>query len=123
MSAIKKFEDLNSWKKARELTRSVYCAMKNCKDYSFKDQIQRASVSVMSNIAEGFERSGSAERIHLFNIARASAGEVRSLSYVGEDSGYLSSVQAEAMRNLTLECSQLIGGMMRYLRQKTKPST
>lgn len=123
MSAIKKFEDLNSWKKARELTRCVYDAMKNCKDYSFKDQIQRAAISVMSNIAEGFERTGSAERIHLLNIARASAGEVRSLTYAGQDSGYLSSSQAETMRGLAVESSQFIGGMMRYLREKSKPST
>ena len=74
MSTIQRFEDLLCWQKARELTRGVYKALHDCRDYGFKDQIQRASVSVMSNIAEGFERGTHAEFINYLFIAKGSAG-------------------------------------------------
>jgi four helix bundle protein len=79
------FEDLDAWKSARELVQAVYAMTRDnnlSKDYGLRDQIQRAAVSVMSNIAEGFERAGAVEKAHFYNIARASAGEVRSLIYV-----------------------------------------
>lgn len=82
------FEDLEAWKKARKLVSHVYglCRQPSLtRDYGIKDQIRRASVSVMSNLAEGFERTHKAEKIYLYKIARASAGEVRSLLYVIED--------------------------------------
>lgn len=89
MATIRRFEDLHCWQKSRELTREVYKTFFNLKDYGFKDQIQRASVSVMSNIAEGFERGTKQELINYLFIAKGSAGEVRAQLYVAFDAGYL----------------------------------
>ncbi len=77
MTTIERFEDLICWQKGRELTRQIYKALRECKDYGFKDQIQRAAVSVMSNIAEGFERGTQQEFLNYLYIAKGSAGEVR----------------------------------------------
>ena len=82
------FEDLEAWKEARSVVRQVYqltTVEPLSRDYGLKDQIQRAAVSVMTNIAEGFERTGHQEKLNFYNIARASAGETRSLLYVIED--------------------------------------
>lgn len=89
---IEKFEDLEVWQNAIELSVNVYDKLKDCRDYSFKDQICRASVSVPSNIAEGFERQSNKEYIHFLHIAKGSAGEVRTqlmiafrLEYINEE--------------------------------------
>jgi four helix bundle protein len=90
MATVKKFEDLICWQKARELTKAVYKTLADyCKDYGFRDQIWRAAVSVMSNIAEGFERGTRQEFLNYLFIARGSAGEVRAQLYVALDAGYL----------------------------------
>ncbi len=120
MATIKSFEELASWQIARELTRKIYKDFKPIRDYSLRDQIQSASVSIMSNIAEGFERSGKAEKVQFLNIARASAAEVRSLAYVAEDTGMISRDAAESIRVKTLECGRLISGLINYLK---KPDT
>ncbi|MCP5487536.1 MAG: four helix bundle protein [Verrucomicrobia bacterium] len=89
---VKKFEELDCWQVARELTREVYALTvgDDCRrDFGFVDQIRRASVSIMNNVAEGFERGSDKEFIKFLYIARASAGEVRSMTYVGLDQGYL----------------------------------
>ncbi len=81
MAAIKKFEDLEAWKIARELTKQIYRVSGNAsfaKDFGLKNQICRASVSIMSNVAEGFERDGDKEFVNFLSIAKGSAGEVRS---------------------------------------------
>ena len=90
--AVDKFEDLVAWQKARTLTKSIYmatCKEIFAKDFGLSGQIQRASVSIMSNIAEGFERSNPAEFHHFLVIAKASCAEVRSQLYVALDIGYL----------------------------------
>lgn len=82
------FEDLEAWQAARKTVNLVYDLTRQgllVRDFGLKDQIQRASVSVMTNIAEGFERTGSQEKLHFYNIAKASSGEIRSLLYVIED--------------------------------------
>ena len=82
---INSFEELEAWKNARELVRFVYSIFRRepaSRDFGLKDQVQRAAVSAMTNVAEGFERVHSAEKLQFYNIARASCGEVRSLSYV-----------------------------------------
>ena len=82
------FEDLEAWQESGKVVNCVYNLTREAnlsKDFGLKDQIQRAAVSVMSNIAEGFERTGTQEKLHFYNIARASAGETRSLLYVIED--------------------------------------
>ncbi len=77
MATISKFEDLICFTKARDLTRSIYKEFKDCRGYGFKDQITRASVSILSNIAEGFERGTKSEFLNYLYIAKGSAGEVR----------------------------------------------
>ena len=89
---VKNFEDLEIWKDARMLIRIIYRITREpkfSKDFALRDQIQRAGVSIMSNIAEGFERGGNQELIHFLYIAKASCGEVRSQLYVAVDQSYL----------------------------------
>ncbi|WP_423129677.1 four helix bundle protein [Gaoshiqia sp. Z1-71] len=86
---IEKFEDLDVWKNAIELSIGVYSRFGNCKDYAFKDQICRASVSVPSNIAEGFERQSNKEFIQFLFIAKGSTGEVRTQLIIAQKLGYL----------------------------------
>ena len=92
MATVKQFEDLLCWQKARALTKFIYDISKyrdSDIDYGLKDQIRRASVSVMSNIAEGFDRGTRNELINYFYIAKGSCGEVKAQLYVSYDSGYI----------------------------------
>ena len=113
---ISRFEDIESWKEARELVKEIYSLYRDCKDYSFKDQIQRAALSIMSNIAEGFDRGTNKEFIQFLNIARGSASEVKSLSYASLDVGYTTTKQFEAISERCLKLSNLINGFIRCLR-------
>ncbi|OGI95391.1 hypothetical protein A2917_02405 [Candidatus Nomurabacteria bacterium RIFCSPLOWO2_01_FULL_42_17] len=108
MATISKFEDLICFSKARDLTKSIYKEFKDCKDFGFKDQITRASVSVLSNIAEGFERGTKNEFLNFLYIAKGSAGEVRAQLYVALDTGYLNLETFKYLNNLVSECSRLI---------------
>jgi four helix bundle protein len=108
MATIEKFEDLICWQKARELAKNVYKEFRNCRDLGFKDQIQRAAISVMSNIAEGFERGTTQEFLNYLYIAKGSAGEVRSQLYAALDAGYLNIETFKYLNNLASECSRLI---------------
>src|SRR6476660_5697089 len=89
---VERFEDLIAWQKARVLTKDIYAATRSVSfagDYGLSNQIQRASVSIMSNIAEGFERKGTGEFHQFLCVAKASCAEVRSQLYVAFDVGYL----------------------------------
>ena len=108
MSTIKQFEDLLCWQRARELTKLVYEQFQSYKFKSLNDQIQRAAVSVMSNIAEGFERGTKQEFLNYLYIAKGSAGEVRAQLYVALDSGYLNPETFKLLNSLVQECSKLI---------------
>lgn len=108
MATIQKFEDLICWQKARELTSEIYKELKDCKDFGFKDQIQRAALSVMSNIAEGFERGTKQEFVNYLFIAKGSAGEVRAQLYAALDVGYLNIETFKYLNSLAMECSRLI---------------
>ena len=108
MATITKFEDLICFSKARELTKCVYKELIDCKDYGFKDQITRVSVSVLSNIAEGFERRTKSEFLNYLYIAKGSAGEVRAQLYVALDTGYLNLEEFKYLNSLASECSRLI---------------
>jgi len=108
MATIRKFEDLICWQRSRELVREVYKALKECRDFGFKDQIQRAAVSVMSNIAEGFESGTRTEFVNYLFIAKASAGEVRAQLYAALDIGYLNIETFKYLNSLAMECSRLI---------------
>ena len=90
MSKIERFEDLNVWQNAVEFSITIYKTLSNCKDFSFRDQICRASVSIPSNIAEGFERQYNKEFIQFLFIAKGSAGEVRTQLLIGKRLSYIS---------------------------------
>src|SRR3989338_5291191 len=117
MATVRRFEDLVMFKKARELTKAVYASLASCKDYGFRDQIQRASVSVVSNIAEGFESGTKQEFLNYLYIAKASAGEVRAQLYVAHDIGYINIETFKYLKGLVLECSRLISSFAKALKQ------
>ena len=114
MSKIEKFEDLIAWQKARELTKRVYEMTRHgdfAKDFGLKDQIQRATVSIMSNIAEGFERGGRAEFHQFLSVAKASCAEVRSQLYVALDAEYLTQSAFDQLQSLAEEVGRITGGL------------
>ncbi len=114
------FEDLNVWKQARLLTQEVYRLTKTEKfsrDFGLRDQIQRAAISVMSNIAEGFERGGNQEFSQFLYIAKASCGEVRSQLYVAFDQGYVTHDETEKLRQSFKRLSGMISNLIAYMRQ------
>lgn len=121
MATIRQFEDLICWQKARELTRQVYAetfkSLKFKNDFGFRDQIQRAAVSVMSNIAEGFERGTRAELLNYLFIAKGSCGEVRAQLYVALDAGYLNIETFKYLNGLATECSRLIYSFVLKVKQ------
>lgn len=111
-----KFEDLKAWQKARELTNAVYqmCHEKPLsQDYALRDQIQRAAVSVMNNLAEGFDRMHKTEKLNFYNIAKGSSGEVRSICYVIQDNELASKTKVDSVQFLAGEASALIHGLMK----------
>lgn len=114
MSRIERFEDLVAWQKARELTAAVYRVASGgtfAKDFGLRDQIQRAAVSIMSNIAEGFERGSRSEFHQFLVIAKASAAEVRAPLYVALDAGYLDQPKFDTLMSLATEVGKIIGGL------------
>lgn len=116
MTTIQRFEELLMFKKARELTKEVYKALATCRDGGFRDQIQRASVSVLSNIAEGFESGTKQEFLNYLYIAKASSGEVRAQTYVALDVGYLNIEKFKRLSGLAEECSRLIASFISKLK-------
>ena len=119
MASFKSFEDIEAWKKSRRLTKQVYDLTGLgvfAKDFGLKDQIRRACVSIMSNIAEGFERRGTGEFTQFLAMAKGSAGEVRSQLYVALDQHYLSESEFDMLCSTAREISQMISGLMNYLR-------
>ncbi len=111
---IERFEDLIAWQKARELTKQIYQLTNKepySKDFGLRDQIRRASVSVMSNLAEGFERGGRAEFHQFIVIAKGSCAEVRSQLYVALDVEYITKKEFDHVYNLAVEVSRIIGGL------------
>jgi len=116
----KMFEELQIWQKARELVKTIYKLTLSApfkKDYSLSDQIRRSSVSVMSNIAEGFERGSNTEFIQFLYIAKGSAGEVRTQLYIAYDLGYIDEHDFEAASGMSIELSKGIGRFINYLKK------
>ena len=123
MAIIRQFEDLLAWQKARELVCKVYLVTREgafAKDFGLRDQIRRASVSVMSNIAEGFERSGSGEFHQYLVIAKGSCAEVRSQLYTALDVDYLSHEKFDELMNLAQEVGRIIGGLRQSVDKRRK---
>ncbi len=118
MPTITRFEEIEAWKTARELTRTVYALTEAggfAKDYGLRNQIQRASVSVMSNIAEGFESRTQAQFIEYLGRAKGSAGEVRCQLYVAADLQYISSEEFQQAFDLADKASRQLARFIEYL--------
>lgn len=112
---IEKFDDIISWKKAKELTLNMYRVFGGHKDFGFRDQVQRASVSIMNNIAEGFERRTHNELRSFLSIAKGSCGEVRSMLILALDLKYVSQEEFQKNYDLTIEISKLLAGFIKTL--------
>ena len=111
---IEKFEDFIAWQKARKLTREIYKATnlpEFSRDFGLKDQIRRAAVSIMSNIAEGFERGRPTEFHQFLSIANGSCAELRSQLYVALDAGYITDSQFQELMFNASETGQVVGGL------------
>lgn len=122
MASFRTFSDIDAWQTARELTSLVYAVTRAgafAKDFALRDQVRRASVSIMANIAEGFGRSGSGEFIQFLAVARGSACDVSSHIYVALDQAYVTQAEFTRLNELAERCINLIGGLMKYLQKST----
>ena len=122
MATVTRFEDLGVWKKAREFNRRVYQITRArgfARDYAMVDQIRRASLSVMNNIAEGFERFRRNEFMQFLSTAKGSAGEVRSMLYTAYDAGYLEEQQFSDMMAHAVEVANALGSFRAGLERST----
>ena len=120
MSTFQSFEEIEAWQQARELTKRVYDVSDVgafARDFGLRDQIRRASVSILSNIAEGFERGGTGEFVQFLSAAKGSAGEVRAQLYVALDRNYINSEQFRDLSDMAARVSRMISGLMSYLKQ------
>jgi four helix bundle protein len=119
MAKIERFEDIEAWQKGRELTKIIYKITGQgdiAKDFALKDQLRRASISIMGNIAEGFEREGNKEFKQFLAMAKGSVGELKSHLYVALDAGKISQPDFHQLMSLADETSRLIAGFLRYLK-------
>lgn len=119
MGGIRSFEDIVAWQLARELVREIYRGTSTGdfkKDYGLRDQVRRASVSIVSNIAEGFERGSDKEFIRFLSYAKGSCGEVRTQLYIAKDLDYLSDSTFQDLREIVVRNGEVISGLIRYLK-------
>ena len=118
MASIERFEDIEAWKLARQATRHIYKVSSVgafSRDFALVNQIRRAAISVMSNIAEGFERGGNREFLQFLAIAKGSCGEVRSQLYIAADQNYFDKTTFDEIARVVVETSRTISGFMKYL--------
>lgn len=118
MASIERFEEIEAWKLARQATRRIYHVSSVgafSKDFALVNQIRRASISIMSNIAEGFERDGNKEFLQFLAIAKGSCGEVRSQLYIAADQNYIDKSTFDEIAKLLIDTSRTISGFMKYL--------
>ena len=123
MPKIERFEDLQSWQKARQLTNQVYAVSQNgnfSRDYELQKQIRRAAGSAMHNIAEGFDSGSDAEFIRFLKIARRSSSEVQSQLYLALDQNYITNEQLRTIYQQATEVKRLINGLIAYLRKQPR---
>jgi four helix bundle protein len=126
MSKIHRFEHIEAWQMARELTVGIYQLTRKSefsRDYGMKDQIQRASVSIMNNVAEGFERGSNKDFAKFLFIARGSSGEVRSLLYVAHDLGYITEAEFEQCKELCCRIGGALWGLIQHLKKTSNLTT
>lgn len=112
---IERFEDIVAWQKSKNLTVLLYSLFKSNRDFSFRDQIQRASVSIMNNIAEGFERNTNKEFKNFLYIAKGSCAEVRSMSDLALELKYITEPERQKLINSTTEISKILSGFIKTL--------
>ena len=120
MAKIEKFEDIEAWKLSRETTKLIYeisSVGSFTRDFALRDQLRRSSVSIMSNIAEGFERDGDKEFINFLSIAKGSCGEARSQLYVALDQNYITQIKFDEIYSKLNDVGRTTAGFMRYLQQ------
>ena len=125
MATVERFEDLDVWQNARELTNRIYKHTRQdpfAKDFGLRDQIQRAAVSVMSNIAEGFESRTQSVFVDYLGHARGSAGEVRAQLYVALDQDYISESEFESSHQLIETISRQLFRLIEYLKSRPNAS-
>ena len=118
--SVKQFEDLEVWKDARQLTQRIYHITQTDKfsrDFALRDQIRRATVSIMSNIAEGFERGGNQEFCQFLYVAKGSCGEVRSQLYIALDQNYISRNELDQLKDSYQRLSSMISNFIAYLKK------
>ena len=121
MGKFNSFEEINSWQKSREFNKKIYLVTESNtfkKDFDLVRQIRRASISISSNIAEGFERNTDKEFIYFLFVAKASAGEVRSQLYLAFDLEYITKQEFEGLIESVMEISKLLSGFIKYLSPK-----
>lgn len=124
MPTITRFEEIEAWQTARELSKMIYSITEEgriSRDFGLKDQLRRATVSIMSNIAEGFESTTQAQFIRYLGISKASAGEVRSQLYISRDVGYLTEEQFLALFQMAEKASRQLSRFITYLEAHPQP--
>lgn len=118
MATITRFEDIEAWQLGRDLKRKVYASSKAgefAKDFTLKDQIRRAAISITANIAEGFERGGNREFIQFLSISKGSCGSIQDHPYTALDESYLTQTQFDGLYRDAVEVARKIGAFMSYL--------
>jgi four helix bundle protein len=120
MAKIERFEEMEAWKCARRITQLIYQISSEgsfAKDFALVNQIRRAAISIMSNIAEGFERNGDKEFVQFLTISKGSCGEVRAQLYVALDQKYVDESKFAEIESKLVETSRMLSGLIKYLRQ------
>ncbi|MGB8489432.1 MAG: four helix bundle protein [Bacteroidales bacterium] len=115
MATIKNFEELDIWRLSRELVNQIYSDFRDCKDFTFRNQITSAGISIMNNISEGFCRSSDAEFRQFLNISRGSAGEVKNMYYIAADQNYIPHDTGIKRRENCQNLMNGTSGLMKYL--------
>lgn len=115
--AYRSFEDLDVWKRACKLAVDTYLVLKDCRDFGLRDQMNRAAVSIPSNIAEGAERDSLKEFIHFLHISKGSAAELRTQLYITEKIGILTRIDTRPLIQETKEISSMLQGLIKSLKK------
>ncbi|MBR6021095.1 MAG: four helix bundle protein [Kiritimatiellae bacterium] len=119
MAKVERFEDLEVWQRARQLTGKIYACARHgefARDYGFRDQICRAAVSVVSNVAEGFDRRSNSQFLQFLDIANGSAGELRAQLYIALDLAYISANQFQDLYSDVTTIGKMLTSLIRHLR-------
>ncbi len=123
MASYKQFEEMEIWKLSFSLSKSIYLLSQTGefgRDFSFRDQIRRSSLSIPSNISEGFERESTKQFLYFLNVAKGSCGELRTQLLLAQEINYISSIDYTTLSSQCIEISKQIKGLMKYLTEHEK---